>query len=110
MAQRRKPGYVPDVPVAFVIKVGIELVLEEIPAALGAPIFVLAAATDLHDLISKLRIWIDTFAGPFLAFRTPFQSEGNPLSRLPAEPRQLFLCRRPSPFCPVSHEKPSPAF
>jgi hypothetical protein len=67
MAEAREAGHVPDVTIACVVVVRIELAFIEEPAARRASIVILAAAVHRHDLADEVRRRVETASAPLFA-------------------------------------------
>src|SRR5713101_5003659 len=67
MAEAREAGHVPDLAIASVVVVRVELACVEEPAARRAAIVVLAAAVHRHDLADEGRGRVETAPAPLSA-------------------------------------------
>ena len=104
MSEAAKPRDMPDMAV-LPVKIGVELVLVERPAAAGAQAVVLTAAADLHNLVLEdVGFRVEALTPPSAAYPALAQAFRDPTGREARQPGLLFVRRRPSSFRQIAKE------
>src|SRR5438034_9322571 len=89
MAQPGEARHVPDLPVARIVVVGVELALVEEPAARGAAIVIGAAAVHRHHLAGEARRGIEARPAPLAARWAALEPAGHAFWSCARQPRHL---------------------